>query len=1625
VPAGAGNVSTALPFGTLNALITTDIASSANNIKETFVTLDASNNLSGLNTVNANVINAPTINGTASNATTAVNFTGALVGDVTGTQPSTVVSSVGGQSAANVAAGVSLANASTPGNAPNQIVRRDGAGDFSANTITATSFIGNVTGNLNGNATSATTATSATNFTGLLSGDVIGTQTATIVSTVGGQSAAAIGAATVLANTATSNNTANTIVRRDALGNFSTTMITINGAVLNPTDVTTKEYVDAAVATGIKAKEPAEAVSVTNVALTGLQTVDGVSLVANDRVLLVAQTNPVENGLWLVQVGPWTRPADFASGTLAGQAYVLILMGTVNAGTSWLCNTPAAVIDTDPISFVPFSIPGQTTAANVGVGQGQFFRDKTGNTLNFKTLLAGTHLSINNNTNEVGLLTDATDTATPNTLVARDALGNFSANTITASLTGAASLNVLKAGDTMTGPLNMAAQTEVRWEDSAGGEYVGLRAPAVIGSSYTVDLPASAPTNGQVLQAVSPAATQWATIGGSPSVAKTYYVSLSGSDSNPGSLSAPFRTVAQAVTVANSVASVSNPIVISVGAGIFVENNTGGPIVLTAEGISIVGASMSSTIISPQDLSIDLFLCSVPNIEFFNFTVDAGALGSTATGIEFNANSPGVVRFENIVVYRFAIGFELTSAAGVPIVIFENVQPRGNGVGVTATNIRALIKNSAFLGPISGTTPTNTAISCAGTTALITVLSSSFRLLTNGISLLGGAQVRLVGGNIETTTNGVVATGGSDIAIVGTNFVFNNPGAINVSSSDAGTTVIMDGAHFQCNDAAGTPQGTALRAFNNGVIAANACSIFNALVGIQCGNPGDTATTEVEANGTSLRNCTTDIIQNGISTLRFVGGVFEPTLVVIANPTNVAFAAFDTDVNDAFTIGNTIDSEQVLYQILTDQAVLPNLSYNPDYYGFKGTVFKNENNTATFNATQAAQNNAHYFVVTEDRTKEAGITFISDTGNVGNGDERRGWSLTKTGTNASLVFTYTNSDTVGQGERGATTVMQLDGFNNLVEFPLANNSPLPTNLVARLVWAGDTNLYRSAANLLRTDGNLIVGALTANRAVATDGNSQLVASITTDTELGYLAGATSPIQPQLNNKVNRSGDTMTGALQLPAGFTNAPSLNFSGSPTTGLSANLNVLSLSTTGSQRLSIDASGTVTINQFSTAGVVHNDASGTLSTSLIVNSDISSSAAITDDKLATITSAGKVANSATTATIANVPNAIVLRDASGNFTANVITATLNGNAASATTSLGFTGSLSGDVTGTQGATIVATVGGQTAASIASATALVNTSTSNAVPNTLVLRDASGNFAANVITASLNGNATTATTATTATNFTGSLVGDVTGTQGATVVSTVGGQTAANVAAGTVLANGATSANTANAIVRRDGSGNFSAGTITGSLTGAASLNVLRAGDTMTGALQLPTGAIATPALRFTGSLTTGISVPTADNFVVSTAGLERLRIDANGNTTFRSNYKMNAYRSSNQSINNTTATIVFDTETLDPNANYNNATGVYTVPFTGSYLIMAVVTAQTAAQPATQTVNIVRNGTAITGASASQVLSTNNARQPITTTVLVNLTAGDLIRIDFTTNKNDTVVANDTHLTITYVSF
>jgi hypothetical protein len=147
--------------------------------------------------------------------------------------------------------------------------------------------------------------------------------------------------------------------------------------------------------------------------------------------------------------------------------------------------------------------------------------------------------------------------------------------------------------------------------------------------------------------------------------------------------------------------------------------------------------------------------------------------------------------------------------------------------------------------------------------------------------------------------------------------------------------------------------------------------------------------------------------------------------------------------------------------------------------------------------------------------------------------------------------------------------------------------------------------------------------------------------------------------------------------------------------------------------------------------------------------------------------------------------------------------------------------------------------------------------------------------------------------TADTATNFSGSLTGDVTGSQGATVVSVVGGPTgvsSAQIVVGVNAASNATSNNTPSAIVSRDASGNFSAGTITanfsGNVTGAASLNLLKSGDTMTGNLNMGANNISnvgTITANLTGNATTATAL--AANGSNCPAGQYPLGVDASGN--------------------------------------------------------------------------------------------------------------------------------------------
>jgi len=128
-------------------------------------------------------------------------------------------------------------------------------------------------------------------------------------------------------------------------------------------------------------------------------------------------------------------------------------------------------------------------------------------------------------------------------------------------------------------------------------------------------------------------------------------------------------------------------------------------------------------------------------------------------------------------------------------------------------------------------------------------------------------------------------------------------------------------------------------------------------------------------------------------------------------------------------------------------------------------------------------------------------------------------------------------------------------------------------------------------------------------------------------------------------------------------------------------------------------------------------------------------------------------------------------------------------------------------------------------------------------------------------------------------------LIGDVTATGPGVATATVAfvdGVSAANIAAGATSANNATSADTPNTIVKRDGSGNFSATTITSNLIGNVTGNVSGSSSSFTGNLSgdvtgtQTTTAISSPTV--TGKVLLGLAPGTATPIVATNTILQAL---------------------------------------------------------------------------------------------------------------------------------------------------
>ena len=139
-------------------------------------------------------------------------------------------------------------------------------------------------------------------------------------------------------------------------------------------DAANKGYVDG-VAQGLDIKDSCTVVATSNITLSGTQTIDGVSVSADQRVLVAGQSTATQNGIYLCKASTWTRTDDLAAGADAAGVFTFIEKGTTNAENGFTCTSDkgSAVVGTNNLTFAQFSGAGQITTAD-GL-------QKTGNTI--------------------------------------------------------------------------------------------------------------------------------------------------------------------------------------------------------------------------------------------------------------------------------------------------------------------------------------------------------------------------------------------------------------------------------------------------------------------------------------------------------------------------------------------------------------------------------------------------------------------------------------------------------------------------------------------------------------------------------------------------------------------------------------------------------------------------------------------------------------------------------------------------------------------------------------------------------------------------------------------------------------------------------------------------------------------------------------------------------------------------------------------------------------------------------------------------------------------------------------------------------------------------------------------
>lgn len=173
--------------------------------------------------------------------------------------------------------------------------------------------------------------------------------------------------------------------------------VNIPAVPASPTHAASKEYVDNTALTGLKLGASVMTVAVSNIALTGLSSVNGYTPSAGDRILVIGQTTATENGVYIAASGAWSRATDsdtdaelrgyqylITAGTNANYRYGNTNQSAITVGVTSITYQTISAGETDPIfsASAAFGI----TSGNITNWNTSYARSLTGISFSGTTL---------------------------------------------------------------------------------------------------------------------------------------------------------------------------------------------------------------------------------------------------------------------------------------------------------------------------------------------------------------------------------------------------------------------------------------------------------------------------------------------------------------------------------------------------------------------------------------------------------------------------------------------------------------------------------------------------------------------------------------------------------------------------------------------------------------------------------------------------------------------------------------------------------------------------------------------------------------------------------------------------------------------------------------------------------------------------------------------------------------------------------------------------------------------------------------------------------------------------------------------------------------------------------------